>query len=114
MNPQDENIIRGILLLGFGAIISLLQLVLPAAAPIALGVYGAVQGLNRRLPLQRRLIEALVAIAIAVVLWLIREPLGWLLWGLGATMAGAGLYCFLNGLFSPRRKASPSPEEMQK
>ncbi len=104
MTPKDQIIVRGFILLIFGAIIALLQSVLPAAAPIAVALYGCVQGLNKRLGARLRLFEWLASLVLAVLLWLVREPFAWILWGLGATMAGAGIYCLMLGWFASQHK----------
>ncbi|NIP73051.1 MAG: hypothetical protein GWO16_08485, partial [Gammaproteobacteria bacterium] len=86
---------RGTALLVSGAVMVLLTWVLPSVAPVAVGAYGVYQ-LYRKQPA-----EGLLALALAVVFWFLRVPLGWLLWLAGAGMVGFGLFYLIRGLRAP-------------
>jgi hypothetical protein len=75
-----------------GALLVLLHWVLPVVAPFALAAYGGYQLYRRQVS------EGLVALAIAVALWFLRDLFGWLLWLVAAVMVGLGVFYFIRGL----------------
>ena len=77
---------RGIALLVAGAVMVLLKWILPVAAPFAVLAFAIYQLANRRWQ------EGLIFMAVALVLWLLRLPVGWLLWLCGFVMVGFGLF----------------------
>ena len=83
---------RGIALLVAGAVMVLLKWILPVAAPFAVLAFAIYQLANRRWQ------EGLIFLAVAVVLWLLRMPLGWLLWLLGFLMVGFGVFYLIRSI----------------
>lgn len=97
LNPRrDQDLGRGTALLVTGAVMVLLKWVLPPVAPIAIAAY-AVYRLY-----YRDLAEGLLALALAVVFWVLRAPLGWVLWLAGAAMVAFGLFFVIRGLRDTR------------
>ncbi len=92
INRKDQDLGRGVALLVAGAIMALLQLVLPAVAPLALAAYGIYRLMVKNYS------EFLVALLLAVLLWFLRDAFEWLLWIFGAGMAGFGLFYLIRGL----------------
>ena len=80
---------RGIALLVAGAVMILLKWVLPAVAPLAVLAYAVYRLVDKRYK------EAAVFAAIAIGLWFLRMPLGWMLWLFGFLMVGFGVFYLL-------------------
>lgn len=96
--PQTERDLgRGAALLVSGAVMVLLMLVVPYIAWIAVAAYGLY-----RLYL-REIGEGLVALAIAVLVFFLSGVLAFLIWILGALMAGTGLFFLIRGLLGKSR-----------
>ena len=95
MTRREQDLGRGITLLGGSAMIMLLTLVLPAVVPIGLGAYGLYRLYSKNFT------EAGVSIGLAVVLWLLRGAVGSLLWVVGALMAGLAIFFIIRGLRDP-------------
>jgi len=95
---REQDLGRGVALLVTGAVMVLLTFVLPAVAPIAVAAYGFYRLFHKELG------EGLLALAIAVVVWLLRHPLGWLLWLMGAVMVGFGVFFIIRGLLAAPRQ----------
>ncbi len=89
---HQENINRGIVLLISGGATVLLKWVLPAVAPLAVVAYGIYRLYTRNFR------EGGIAIMIALLLWLLRHQVGWLLWAVAALMTGLGLFLLIAGL----------------
>lgn len=97
LNPRrDQDVGRGTALVVTGAVMVLLKWVLPPVAPIAIAAY-AVYRLY-----YRDLAEGLLALALAVLAWVLRIPVGWLLWLAGAAMVAFGLFYLIRGLRESR------------
>jgi len=95
---RDQDLGRGTALLVTGAVMVLLKWVLPPVAPIAVAAYGLYRLYRKDIG------EGLLALAIAVLVWVLRHPLGWLLWLTGAAMVGFGVFFLIRGLLaSPRQ-----------
>ncbi len=94
---QEQDVGRGTALLVSGAVMVLLKWVLPPVAPVAVAAYAIYQFTRKQIA------EGSVALAVAVLLWFLRAPLGWLLWVAGASMVGFGLFFVVRGL----RKTTP-------
>jgi len=98
LNPRrDMDLGRGTALMITGAVMVLLKWVLPPVAPLAIAAY-AVYRLY-----YKDVAEGLLALALAVLAWVLRQPLGWALWLAGAAMVGFGLFFLIRGL----REAAP-------
>ena len=82
---------RGTALLVSGAVMVLLTYVLPAVAPIAIFGYGLYRLFKRQVR------EALISMALGVVLYFLMGLLEWLLWLCGAGMVGLGLFFLIRG-----------------
>ena len=95
MTRREQDFGRGVTLLGGSAMVMLLTLVLPAVVPLGLGAYGLYRLYSKNYT------EAGVAIGMAVVLWLLRGAVGWLLWVIGAAMAGLAIFFIIRGLRDP-------------
>lgn len=83
---------RGVALLVAGAVMVLLKWVLPAVAPLAVLAYAIYRLTGKRYK------EGLIFIAVAFVLWMLRMPLGWLLWLAGFLMVGFGIFFILRSI----------------
>ena len=94
---QEFDVQRGGALLISGALLVLLHFVLPIVAPFAVAAYDIYRFTLRQVQ------EGIVALAVAVLLWFAREPLGWLLWLVAALMAGLGFFYFIRGILAARR-----------
>jgi hypothetical protein len=94
---RDQDLGRGTALLVSGAVMVLLKWVLPPVAPVAIAAY-AIYRLY-----YKDVAEGLLALALAVLAWVLRYPLGWVLWLGGAAMVGIGLFYVIRGL----REAAP-------
>jgi len=92
LTRREQDVGRGVTLLAGSAVVMLLTLVLPPIVPLALGGYGIYRAISKNYP------EAAVAIGLGVGLWLLRGPVGWLMWSVGAAMAGIGLFFLIRGL----------------
>ena len=89
---QDTN--RGIALLVTGAVMVLLRWVLPPVAPVAIAAYGVWRLFRKEVG------EGLLALAIAVLAWVLRGFVGGVLWMIGAVVVAAGLFFLIRGLRS--------------
>lgn len=91
---RDQDLGRGTALLVSGAVMVLLKWVLPVVAPLAVAAYGLYRLYHKDLS------EGLLALGIAVVAWLLRPFVGWLLWLIGAAMVAIGLFYLIRGMRS--------------
>ncbi len=85
---------RGIALLVAGAVMVLLKWVVPVVAPIAVLAYAIYRLVGKEYK------EALIFAVVAVALWFLQVPLGWLLWLCGFLMAGFGLFFMIRSFRS--------------
>lgn len=92
ISQKDQDLGRGVALMGAGAMMMLLKFVLPWMAPIALGAYAFY-----RLSM-RSYLESAVAIGIALALWYLQGLVGWLLLMVSAGMVGFGLFFLIRGM----------------
>jgi hypothetical protein len=93
LNPRrEQDLGRGTALLVSGAVMVLLKWVLPPVAPVAIAAY-AIYRLY-----YKDVAEGLLALALAVLAWYLRTPVGWLLWLVGAAMVSFGLFFVIRGL----------------
>jgi hypothetical protein len=97
---REQDLGRGTALLVSGAVMVLLKWILPPVAPVAIAAYGLYRLYYKDVG------EGLLALALAVVAWVLRYPLGWLLWLGGAAMVGFGLFFVIRGLLAD---SSPTP-----
>ena len=92
---REQDLGRGTALLVSGAVMVLLKWVLPPVAPMAIAAYAVYRLYQKDVP------EGLLALALAVLAWVLRTPLGWMLWLAGAAMVGFGLFYVIRGLRLP-------------
>lgn len=92
ITKKDQDLGKGTALLAAGAVMVLLKWVLPMVAPLALAAYGIYR------LFMKDYIESGIALAAAIVLWLLQTPVGWILWLMGAAMAGFGLFFLIRGI----------------
>ncbi|MDH4225117.1 MAG: hypothetical protein OEW12_05680 [Deltaproteobacteria bacterium] len=90
--PDNQDFSRGTSLLVAGAVMVLLKWVLPFAAPFALTAYGGLQLYLKRYG------EGIAALFIAILLWLLKDVFGGVLWLIGAGFAGTGLFFLILSL----------------
>jgi len=95
---RDQDLGRGTALLVTGAVMVLLKWVLPPVAPIAVAAYGIYRLYRKDLG------EGLLALAIAVLVWVLRHALGWLLWLIGAAMVCVGIFFLIRGTLASSRQ----------
>ncbi len=95
MTQREHDLGRGTALMIFGAVMVLLKWVLPPVAPLAIAAYGLYRLYHKEIG------EGLLGLALAVLLWVLRVPFGWLLWLLGAAMVAFGLFFLIRGLRGP-------------
>lgn len=91
---REHDIGRGTALLASGAVMVLLTWLLPLVAPLAIAGYAIYRLYHKELS------EGLLGMALAVVLWYLRHPLGWFLWLVGAAMVAFGLFFLIRGMRS--------------
>ncbi len=91
-DDSQENVNRGLMLLISGGVTVLLKWVLPSVAPFAVVAYGVYRLYTRNFQ------EGGIAILVALLLLWQRAAVGWLLWSVGALMAGLGLFLLIAGL----------------
>lgn len=89
---RDQDLGRGTALLVSGAVMVLLKWILPSVAPVAIAAYALYRLYYKDIA------EGLLALALAALAWVLRYPLGWLLWLGGAAMVGFGLFFVIRGL----------------
>jgi hypothetical protein len=89
-NESDAQ--RGTALLVTGAVLVVLKWLVPYVAPVSVAAYGVYALYHRHT------VEGLVALGVAVLLWMLRAPLGALLWLVGAVIAACGLFFLIRGL----------------
>jgi len=92
---REQDLGRGTALLVSGAVMVLLKWILPPVAPVAIAAYGIYRLYYKDFA------EGLLALALAVLAWFLRYPLGWMLWLGGAAMVGFGLFFVIRGLADP-------------
>ena len=92
ISRKDQDMGRGIALIAASAVMVLLKLVLPAVAPLSLAAYGIYR------VFMKDYIESAVSLGLAVLFWFLMIPLGWLLWLIGAAMAGFRLFFLIRGI----------------
>lgn len=96
--PQKERDLgRGAALLVCGAVMVLLTWIIPSIAFLVVATYGVY-----RLYL-KEISEGLVALAVAVGLYIFSGLLAGLLWIVGALAAGAGLFFLIRALLGKSR-----------
>ncbi len=91
MTLREHVIGRGTALFASGAVMVLLTWLLPLVAPLAVAAYAIYRLYHKEIS------EGLLGLALAVVLWYLRHPLGWLLWLVGAAMVAFGLFFLIRG-----------------
>jgi hypothetical protein len=89
---RERDLGRGSALVIFGAVMVLLKWVLPVVAPLAIAAYGFYRLYHKEIG------EGLVALSLAVLFYFLRQPLGWLIWLVGALMVGFGLFYLIRGV----------------
>lgn len=89
ISRKDQDIGRGTALLVSGAVFVLLKWILPDIAWLAIAAYGVYRLFRKEVG------EGVVALALAVLFFLIRGFLGWLLWIAGALIVGFGIFFLL-------------------
>ncbi|MDH4121396.1 MAG: hypothetical protein OEV94_06820 [Deltaproteobacteria bacterium] len=89
---NEEDTLRGIALIAIGGVLVLLKWIVPYAAPLALVVYAGLQAYTQRYG------EAIVALALAVLLWQLKELLEGLVWVAGVLAATGGFVFLLRNL----------------
>ena len=89
---RDQDIGRGTALLITGAVLFILKWVLPVVTPLAIGGYAIYRFYRKELG------EGLIFMALAVLAWFLRVPLGWLLWVIGAGFVAFGVFYLIKGM----------------
>ena len=92
ISQKDQDLGRGVALMGAGAMMMLLKFVLPWMAPIALAAYAFYR------LFMRNYLEAAAAIGVALVLWYLQGLVGWLLLLISAGMVGFGVFFLIRGV----------------
>jgi hypothetical protein len=92
LERSESDAQRGTALLASGAALLVLKWLVPYVAPVAVAAYG-LHALYRR-----HTVEGWVALGAAVLLWVLRAPLGGLLWLIGAALATCGLFFLIRGM----------------
>ncbi len=92
ISRKDQDLGRGVALMVAGAVMVLLEWVVPTVAPLALAAYAIYRLFMRNFP------EGGVALLIAVGLWFLSPVIGWMLWLFGLGMAGCGLFFLIRGI----------------
>lgn len=92
ISQKDQDLGRGVALMGAGAMMMLLKFVLPIMAPIALAGYALYR------LFARNYLEAIVTIGIALVLWYLQGLLGWMLLMISSAMVGFGVFFLIRGM----------------
>ncbi|MBI4081807.1 MAG: hypothetical protein HY423_04280 [Candidatus Lambdaproteobacteria bacterium] len=90
--PAEQDRSRGLALLLASAVLVLLSFVVPPVAPIAIIAYGFYQLYRKNYT------EGALAILLAVVVWVLRGVVGWLIWACAFVAAGLGLFFLIRGL----------------
>ena len=92
LERSETDAQRGTALLVSGTVMVVLKWLVPYVAPVAVAAYGLYALYHRHT------VEGLVALGVAVLLWMLRAPLGALLWLVGAAMATCGLFFLIRGM----------------
>lgn len=92
---REQDLGRGTALMILGAVLVLLRWVLPPVAPLAIAAYGLWRLYRKEVG------EGLLALALAVLAWVLRGLVGGLLWILGAVIVVAGLFFLIRGFRTP-------------
>ena len=97
ISQKDQDLGRGVALMGAGAMMMLLKFVLPIMAPIALAGYAFYR------LFAKNYLESAVTLAVALALWYLQGLVGWVLLMISSAMVGFGVFFLIRGMREKNR-----------